>query len=336
MLVRLWYALMAVLFTGYFVLEGFDYGVGMLAPLLSREDGETRAALASIGPVWDANEVWLITAAGALFAAFPGWYASLLSAFYLPFALLLVALVLRGVSLELRSKQPSPRWRHTWDAVLVGSSAVPAVVFGMAMADLLHGLPLGPGHVLVGGLGTLVHAYSVVGGLASLSLFLLHGALYLGLRLEGAMAERARQAALILGAAATALYLLFLVLSYFYSNLAGKLGLDPGPIPIFAVLSMVSVRPLLLARRYGWAFGMLCVTIALSVMSVFLALYPVVMPSTLQPSLSLTIFAAASNPYSLRVMTVVAVGLLPFVLAYQAWTYWVFRRRISVKDSFHY
>lgn len=331
-----WFAIIAVLFIGYLFLEGFDYGVGMLMPFVGRTDGERRAVLATIGPVWDANEVWLITAAGTLFAAFPNWYATLLSGFYLPVALLLVALIVRGVALEFRSKDDRPRWRGVWDAAILGSNAVPALVWGVAMANLLHGVPIDAHMRYVGTVGTLFTPYTVVGGLATMLLFLLHGALYLSLKTTGELEQRARRAAYRVGGVATFFFFAFVVLSYFYSDFARKLGVDPGPIPIFAGMSMIAVRFLLPGRHHGLAFAMTGLTIVLSTISVFLALFPRVMISSINPAYSLTVFNAASNPYSLKVMSVVAIGLLPFVLAYQAWTYWVFRRRVTLDDTFHY
>jgi cytochrome d ubiquinol oxidase subunit II len=331
-----WFVLVAVLFIGYFFLEGFDFGVGMLLPLVGRRDEERRAVIATIGPVWDLNEVWLITAAGAIFAAFPDWYATLFSGFYLPLALLLAALIARGVAFEFRSQRPSPSWRRLWDGAIVFGSAVPPFVWGVAMADLMHGVPIDAHGNVHASLASLLSPYALIGGLAAVFLFALHGALYLTLKTTDELQERARQAAYPIGAIATGLYFLFFVLTYFYTPLVAKLGLDPGVVPVLAGLSMVSVRLLIERRLYAWAFAANGLTIVLAVASVFRALYPDVMPSSLNPAWSLTVANAAANPYSLKVMTVLAVTALPFVLAYQAWTYWVFRRRVSLKERFHY
>jgi cytochrome d ubiquinol oxidase subunit II len=332
----IWFVLIAVLFIGYFFLEGFDYGVGVLLPLLGRTDRERRAVIATIGPVWDANEVWLITAGGAIFAAFPAWYAALFSGFYLPLALLLAALILRGVGLEFRSKEAHPRWRGLWDGAIVFGSVVPPLVWGIAMANMLAGVPIDAHGDFVGGLMRLVSPYTLLGGLGALALFALHGALYVALKTTDALQERAREQAFRVGAVATGLYFLFVALTYFYTPFPRNLGVDPGAIPILAVLAMVAVRSLLLRRQYGWAFALNGLVIVLSTMTVFIALYPAVLPSSLNPSFSLTIWNAASNPYSLRVMTILAVSALPIVLAYQAWTYWIFRKRVSLRDTFHY
>ncbi len=332
----LWFALIAVLFVGYFFLEGFDYGVGMLVPWVGRTDQERRAVIATIGPVWDANEVWLITAAGALFAAFPNWYATLFSGFYLPLAVLLAALILRGVALEFRSKDERPSWRTRWDIAIVIGSAVPPIIWGLAMGNLLHGVPIDQSMDYVGHPAMLLNPYAIVGALATVSLFLLHGALYLDLKAPQELSERAHRIAYRIGPWTTLFYFLFVFLSYFYAHFAHKLGLDPGPIPVLAGTSMIAVRFLLPGRHRAWAFFALGLTIILSTISVFLALYPRVMISTLNPRWSLTIWNASSNPYSLRVMTIVAVTVLPIVLAYQAWTYWIFRQRVSFQDTWHY
>ncbi len=332
----LWFVLIAVLFVGYLFLEGFDYGVGMLLPFVGKTDQERRAILATMGPVWDANQVWLITAGGALFAAFPNWYATLFSGFYLGLALLLGGLIVRGVGLEFRSKDRRPEWRNRWDALIVIGSAIPPIVWGLAMGNVLHGVPIDQHMNYVGTFFTLLNPYALVGAIAAVLLFLLHGALYLDLKAPEELSLRAHQTAYRVGMWATVSYFLFVALSYFYANFAHKLGVDPGPIPLLAGLSMIAVRFLLPGRRRGWAFVAGGLTIVLSTASVFLALFPRVMISSLNPHWSLTIYNAASNLYSLRVMTVVAVTVLPIVLAYQAWTYWVFRKRVSLKDTFHY
>jgi cytochrome d ubiquinol oxidase subunit II len=335
-LTTVWFVLIAVLFAGYFFLEGFDYGVGVLMPFVGRTDNERRAVVATIGPVWDANEVWLITAGGAMFAAFPRWYAAVFSGFYLPLALVLAALIARGVGLEFRSKEANPRWRRAWDAMIWAGSLVPPLIWGVAMANMLRGVPLDARGDVVGGLGPLLSPYTLLGGLATVALLTLHGALYLCLKLPPELVGRAERLAYLVGGAATALYFAFVVYSYFATRVVARIGLDPGSIPILAASSIVAVRFLLGRRLYGWAFAMNGAAIVLSVVLVFTILYPHVLVSTLRPSWSMTVAAAASNPYSLRVMSLLAVGALPVVLAYQAWSYAVFRRRVSLRDPFHY
>lgn len=332
----IWFVLIAVLFIGYFFLEGFDYGVGILALFLGHTDKERRAVLATIGPVWDANEVWLITAGGAMFAAFPRWYATLFSGFYFALALLLLALILRGVALEFRSKMAGTRWRGTWDGIIFGSSLVPPVIWGMAMANMLTGVPIDAQMNFVGSFFTLITPYTVLGGLGAAALFTLHGALYVALKTSDDLRERANRYAMVIGAVATALYFAFVILTYFYTSFPRHMGIDPGAIPVLAAVAMLAVRELLVRRRYGLAFAVNGLVIVLSSITVFMALSPRLMLSTLNPAWSLTITNAASNPYSLRVMTILALAALPLVLAYQAWTYWVFRRRISLQDTFHY
>lgn len=333
---EIWFVLIAVLFVGYLFLEGFDYGVGMLLPWIGKTDQERRAIISTIGPVWDANEVWLITAGGALFAAFPNWYATLFSGFYLGLFLLLVALIIRGVALEFRSKDANPLWRKRWDWMIVIGSAIPPIVWGLAMGNLLHGVPINQQMNYVGNFLTLLNPYALVGAVATVFLFLMHGALYLDLKAPEELSARAHKIAYRVGLWATVFYFLFVGLSYFYANFAHRLGVDPGPIPLLAGISMIAVRFLLPGRHRGWAFFAGGLTIVLSVISVFLALFPRVMISTLNPHWSLTIYNSSSNPYSLKVMTIVAITVLPIVLAYQAWTYWVFRKRISLGDTFHY
>lgn len=331
-----WFILIAVLFSGYLFLEGFDYGVGMLLPWVAKTDQERRAVIATIGPVWDGNEVWLITAGGALFAAFPEWYATLFSGFYLGLALLLAGLIVRGAGLEFRSKDVRPQWRKTWDILIVIGSAIPGVVWGLALGNMLHGVPINAQGNYVGNFWTLFNPYALVGAVALVLFFMLHGALYLGLKAPEPLAERAHAIAYKVGLWATIFYFAFVVMSYFYSDFAYKLGVDPGTIPIMAGMSMIAIRFLLPGRKMGWAFGAAGLTIVLSTMSVFIELFPRVMISTLNPAWSLTIYNASSNAYSLTVMTIVALTLLPGVLGYQAWTYWVFRKRVRIDETFHY
>lgn len=331
-----WFVLVAVLFIGYFILEGFDYGVGILLPWVAKTDRERRAVLATIGPVWDANEVWLITAAGAIFAAFPVWYATLFSGFYLVLFALILSLLLRGVSIEFRSKDARPEWRRTWDTLIFVGSVIPPLVWGLILGNLLHGVPINHQLNYVGSIWTLLNPYALVSAVATALLFTLHGALYLGLKAPEGLGKRAEQLAYRVGPWATIFYFGFVVLSYFESDLAHRIGVIPGPIPVLAGASMIAVRFLLPNRHFGWAFAATAVTIALSTMSVFIVMFPNLMMSTLNPHWSVTVYNAVANHYSLKVMSILAVTLLPFVLAYQAWTYWVFRKRISLDDTFHY
>ncbi|MCY0885857.1 MAG: cytochrome d ubiquinol oxidase subunit II [Firmicutes bacterium] len=331
-----WFVLIAVLFTGYFFLEGFDYGVGILLPFLGRNDQERRVMANAIGPVWDANEVWLIVAGGAMFAAFPQWYATLFSGFYLALFLLLVALIVRGVGIEFRSRDERPGWRQTWDWLFFFGSLVPAVVWGMAMTDLVQGLPI-DGHMnYVGTFLDLFTPFSLVGGAVSGLLFTLHGALFLALKTGEPLAARAMGTARRLAPLAVLAVAVYILMGYMVVPVLHRLGPDPGSIPVLAALSLVAAWALTVQERPGWAFAANGVTIVLTTITLFLLLYPRVMVSSLNPAWSLTIYNAASNPYSLKVMSIVAITLVPVVLAYQAWTYWMFRKRVRLHDELHY
>ncbi|GGJ11804.1 cytochrome c oxidase assembly protein [Alicyclobacillus cellulosilyticus] len=332
----LWFMIIAVLFIGFFFLEGFDFGVGMLVPWLGKTDDERRVLINTIGPFWDGNEVWFITAGGAMFAAFPNWYATLFSGFYIALFLLLLALIGRGVAFEFRSKLSSPAWRRTWDWVIFFGSLVPPLLWGIALANLMRGVPIDAHMNYVGTFWDLISLYALVGGVSVVLLFLLHGALFIALRTDGVLRERARAVAMGVGAWATVLTFLFVVLSYFETDMFTRHGIDPGAVPILAGLSLFSVQFFIRAKRDGWAFFMTGLTIVLSTITVFMDLYPRVMVSSLNPAWSLTIYNAASNPYSLKVMTIIALTIVPFVLAYQAWSYWVFRQRIRAVERLEY
>ncbi|QSO47044.1 cytochrome d ubiquinol oxidase subunit II [Alicyclobacillus mengziensis] len=332
----LWFILIAVLFIGFFFLEGFDFGIGIIMPFLGKNDIERRVIINSIGPFWDGNEVWLLTAGGAMFAAFPNWYATLFSGFYFALFLLLVALIGRGVAFEFRSKYDNPKWRGTWDWVIFGGSLLPPLLWGVALANLMRGVPIDAKMNFVGTFWGLLNTYSLVGGAAVILLFVLHGSLFLSLKTDGELQQRARTVALGVGAWTTVLMLFFVVLSYFDTDMFTRHGVDPGSVPILAGLALFSVQYFIRAKHDGWAFAMTGLTIALSTVTVFMDLFPRVMVSSLNPNWSLTIYNAASNPYSLKVMTIVALTLVPIVLAYQIWTYWVFRRRLHLSDHLDY
>ncbi|WP_438449296.1 cytochrome d ubiquinol oxidase subunit II [Gorillibacterium sp. sgz5001074] len=332
----LWFVLITVLFVGFFFLEGFDFGVGMLVPILGKSDTERRVIINTIGPFWDGNEVWLITAGGAMFAAFPNWYATLFSGFYMALFLMLLALIGRGVAFEFRSKLENPRWRKTWDWVIFFGSLLPPLLWGVALANLMRGVPIDGKMQYVGTFWDLISVYSVVAGVSVVLLFLLHGALFLALKTEHPIRQKAHDFAVRIGAIATLSVFIFIILSYVETDMFTQEGINPGTVPVLAGIALVSVRYLLKAKREGWAFVMTGVTITLSTISVFTCLYPRVMISSLNPDWTLTIHNASSNEYTLKVMTVVALCTVPLVLAYQAWTYWSFRKRVSVKDHLDY
>ncbi|OPH59999.1 cytochrome d ubiquinol oxidase subunit II [Paenibacillus ferrarius] len=336
MLETLWFVLITVLFVGFFFLEGFDFGVGMLTPFLGKTDTERRVLINAIGPVWDGNEVWFITAGGAMFAAFPGWYATLFSGFYMALFLMLIALIGRGVAFEFRSKLPNTKWRQTWDWIIFFGSLLPPLLWGVALANLMKGVPIDAKTNYVGTFWDLISPFSVMAGISIVLLFLLHGALYLALKTEGELRERARQAAKRFGAWASAVLLLFVLLCYFQTDMFTRDGIIPGMVPLTAGMALLSVHFFLKAGRDGWGFIMTGLTITLSTIMVFMSLFPRVMISSLNPEWTLTIYNTASNTYTLKVMTIIALTTVPLVIAYQAWTYWVFRKRISVKDHLEY
>ncbi len=331
-----WFILIGVLFTGFFFLEGFDYGVGILMPFLGKTDQQRRVIINSIGTFWDGNEVWLLTAGGAMFAAFPHWYATLFSGFYLALLLILLALIVRGVAFEFRSKHDHPRWRTTWDWGLCVGSFVPALLWGVALANIIRGVPIDAEMNYVGGFFNLLNPFALVGGLAFLSVFLLHGAIFLNLKTEGDIRERARRTAQRIWPVSLALVLGFVVYGYFATDMFTRLGVNPGVFPVFAGIALASVGWFLSRSFCGWAFAMTGLTIAFSTITVFMGLFPRVMVSSLDAANHLTIYNASSTPYTLKVMTIIALVFTPIVLVYQGWTYWVFKRRLSETSELEY
>ena len=331
-----WFILIAVLFMGYFFLEGFDYGVGVLLPFLGKDDKDRRVIINTIGPHWDGNEVWLITAGGAMFAAFPNWYATLFSGFYLALFLMLLALIVRGVAFEFRSKDRHPDWRNLWDWMIFVGSLVPALLWGVAIANIVRGVPIDADMNYVGGFLTLLNPYALLGGLAALAVLTLHGAIFLTLKTKGDMVERARAAARRLWLPAVILSVLFAVATYFATDIFTRLGINPGIVPVGAVAALLAAGWLIRSRREGWAFAMTGLAIALTIITLFMGLYPRLMVSSLNPAWSLTIYNAASSQYTLTIMSIVALVLVPVVLIYQGWSYWVFRERIGRESTLEY
>ena len=331
-----WFLLIAVLWVGYFILEGFDFGVGALLPFVSRNEADRRAVLTTLGPVWDGNEVWLLVAGGATFAAFPEWYATLFSGFYLPLFLILVALIVRGVAFEYRSKYGKAQWRQRWDIAIVIASIIPALLWGVAFANIVRGVPIersAEGNLeYVGGFFNLLNPYALLGGVVTLTVFLTHGAIFLSLKTAGEIRERARGFAIKLGLIAAVAAVAFLV----WTNLMLP-ELNNIVLALSAVVALSWLAGLYstLKVREGWAFVFSAVAIAAFVADLFYALYPRVMPSSLGSQFDLTITNASSTQYTLKVMTVVALIMTPLVLIYQGWTYWVFRKRISASQILH-
>jgi cytochrome d ubiquinol oxidase subunit II len=324
-LTTVWFILIAVLWIGYFTLEGFDFGVGMLLPILAHDDRERRVLINTIGPVWDGNEVWLLVAGGATFAAFPNWYATLFSGFYLPLLLILLALIVRGVAFEYRAKRHRDEWRRGWDAAIIIGSFVPALLWGVAFANILRGVPIDADMNYTGGFFNLLNPYALLGGLTTLLLFLTHGAMYVALKTDGPIRVRARGLAVKVGLGAAVVAVVFLLWTQLMTGNVGS-----AVFFVLAAVSLLAGLAAVLKIREGWGFAGTFVCIALAVAGLFVALFPDVMPSSTSEAYNLTTANASSTHYTLTVMTVVAVLITPFVLAYQAWTYWVFRQRISV------
>jgi len=324
---HIWFLVVGFLFIGYFVLDGFDFGVGISLPFLGKDDTDRRVLINTIGPVWDLNETWVLVAGASLFASFPEWYASLFSGFYLALLLILAALIARGVAFEYRSKGESTRWKATFDWMIFFGSALPALLWGVAFSNIVEGVPLNAKHVYTGDLFTLLNAYALMGGLTTLGVFWLHGLIFITLKTDGDIKDRARQLAKRVGYGTTvvaATFLLITLVQHF-----SVIGLV---LTGLAALALIGAQVANWFKREGIAFTLMVLTIVAAVGSLFAALYPNVLPSTTNEAFSLTIDNASSSQYTLTVMSWVAGCMIPFVLAYQAWTYWVFRKRISRKN----
>ncbi|WP_167101661.1 cytochrome d ubiquinol oxidase subunit II [Mycobacterium sp. DL592] len=326
---QFWFGIVAVLFLGFFVLEGFDFGVGMLMEWLGRAgkgdiESHRRAVLNTIGPVWDGNEVWLITAGGAMFAAFPNWYATVFSSLYLPLLVILLAMIARIVAIEWRGKINDPRWRSWCDIGIAVGSWLPAILWGVAFAVLVSGLPVGPDKNVTGLTFTdVVNPYTLSGGLATCALFLFHGAVFLALKTGGDVRHDAVRLARKLSVPTSALVAGFGL----WTQLAhGKSW--TWALVALAVVAQLAAVAAVGAGREGWAFLSTTIVVAAVVVLLFGCLYPNLVPSTIDPAYSITIVNGSSSPYTLKVMTWAAVIFTPLVLLYQGWTYWVFRKRI--------
>ena len=326
----IWFVLITVLFIGFFFLEGFDYGVGGLLPFLGKTDVERRMIINTIGPVWDGNEVWMITAGGALFAAFPHVYATMFSSFYLALFLILLALIVRGVGFEFRSKDDSPLWRKSWDYLICFGSVVPALVWGIAITNLIKGLAINEKMIYTGTFFDLFSTYTIVGGITFLMLFLFHGALFISLKVEGDLVDRAGVMAKKIGMLAIISFALCGILTYTNTDLFNSM-----PARLSLMLSVVLLCGSYLyvtLAKYGRAFVCSSLSIAMVTLAFFAGLFPRFIVSNLNAAWSLNIYNSASSPYTLKIMTVAAFVLVPIVLVYQGWTYWVFRKRVGAKD----
>ncbi|GLU46624.1 cytochrome d ubiquinol oxidase subunit II [Nocardiopsis ansamitocini] len=323
-LALIWFLAIAVLWTGYFILEGFDFGVGTLLPFLGRTNTDRRVMINSIGPVWDGNEVWVITAGGAMLAAFPAWYASLFSGFYLPLLLILVALIVRGVAFEYRAKVDDDRWRARWDQAIFWGSAVPALLWGVAFANIVRGVEMGPDQIVTASLLDLLNPYALLGGLTTLSMFTLHGAVFLTLKTDGEVRVLARRAVGRVALVALPAAIVFLAWTQAAYGKPWTL-----PLALGAALALAAGVWLAVRGREGWSFTSTAVAIAAATVLLFGSVFPDVLPSTTDPAYSLTIANASSADYTLTLMSWVALVALPVVIGYQSWSYWVFRKRVT-------
>ncbi|MCH9831394.1 MAG: cytochrome d ubiquinol oxidase subunit II [Actinomycetia bacterium] len=334
-LVNVWFILIAVLWIGYFILDGFDLGVGILLPFLGRDDLRRRVMINTIGPVWDGNEVWLLVAGGATFAAFPLWYATMFSGFYLAFFALLLALIIRGVAFEYRAKQDSHSWRYRWDAAIFIGSVLPAFLFGVAFGNVVGGSPIEPtpgsdptssiNFNYAGNFFDLLNPFSITLGLMTLLVFTAHGAIFLALKTSGEVREAARSAVVKVGLVAAVVAVIALLWAQTFS---GRVAITL-PMVLVAAIAWLGAIGLTRMGRDGWAFVLSSTTILLAVASLFVGLFPNVMVSSIDSAFNLTVDNASSAAYTLTVMTWVAVVMTPVVVIYQGWTYWVFRKRIS-------
>lgn len=337
LLQTIWFALIAVLWIGYFILDGFDLGVGTLIPFVGKDDLRRRVMINTIGPVWDGNEVWLLVAGGATFAAFPLWYATLFSGYYLALFLLLLALIMRGVAFEYRGKRDSVTWRRNWDWAIFAGSAIPALLFGVAFGNIVSGSQIQPtqggsGFVDAGAINytgtplvSLLGPFPLLLGVMTLLVFTTHGAIFLSLKTSGEVREASSRVARRLGIAAAVVAVAALVWAQAFS---GRVAITL-PMVLVAAVSWLAALVMVVRGRDGWAFVLSSGTIALAVASLFIGMFPRVMPSSIDAAYDLTVMNASSQPYTLTVMTVVAAVMTPIVLLYQGWTYWVFRKRLG-------
>ncbi|MBC6496667.1 cytochrome d ubiquinol oxidase subunit II [Microbacterium sp. 4-7] len=326
----MWFWIVAFLFVGYFVLDGFDFGVGMSLPFLGKNDVSRRQVINTIGPIWDLNETWVIVAGACLFASFPEWYATLFSGFYLPLLLILLALILRGVSFEYRHQREGAQWKRGFDRMIVIGSAVPALLWGVAFGNIVQGVAIDENHIYVGGFFALLNPYSLLVGITTLLLFFLHGVLFVSLKTDGQVHADARRLVklaagpTVLAAAGTVLWTIGIAWDRESPLMLMVIGCG-----LVAALALIGSVVFSMRGRDGRAFTAGAVTVASAVVMLFAALFPYVMPSTIDPAFSLTIENASSTPYTLTIMSWTALIALPLVLAYQTWTYWIFRKRVT-------
>ncbi|MEJ2752181.1 MAG: cytochrome d ubiquinol oxidase subunit II, partial [Chloroflexota bacterium] len=334
----LWFILIAVLYIGFFVLEGFDFGVGILLPFLGKgvpaeRDKTRRMMINTIGPHWDGNEVWLLTAGGATFAAFPEWYATMFSAFYLALFLLLAALIVRGVAFEFRSKDYRPAWRTLWDWCIFIGSLVPPLLLGVAFANMMRGMPIDADMNYIGGFFNLLNPYALVVGLMAVAICVLHGALFLERKTSGDLRAASHKTAWRAWPVTVLLILAAAAGTYMSTDILLHLGVNPGTVPLAGIVTILLAGYFIRKEMISWAFVMTALTILFTVATAFLILYPDVLVSSIDPAYSLTIYNASSSQYTLKVMTIIALLFVPVVLIYQGWSFWVFRERITEESA---
>lgn len=327
-----WFSLVTVLFVGFFFLEGFDYGVGTILPFFGKDDTERRMLINTIGPVWDGNEVWMITAGGAMFAAFPHVYATMFSMLYMALFLMLLGLIVRGVAFEFRSKHECSLWRNLWDWLIFVGSALPAFLWGVAVTNMMKGFAINGEMIYKGTFWDLLSLYTIIGGIAFLLVFAYHGTVFLTLRLaDTALIERLRKVSVCVGGTAAIFYVLCMVFTVLNTDMWNNI-LSAIFMVLAAAVFVISILLVYKSRQYVKGFICSSLAIVFTTLSVFTGLFPRILISTLNPDWSLTIYNASSTEYTLQVMTIAAVCFVPIVLIYQGWTYWVFRKRVTRKD----
>lgn len=327
-LAYVWFLIVGFLFIGYFVLDGFDFGVGMSLPFLGKDNTDRRVLINTIGPVWDLNETWLIVAGASLFAAFPIWYGTLFSGFYLALLVILLALIARGVSFEYRHQGKGEKWTNWFDGMIVVGSALPALLWGVAFANIIQGVPIDETGNYAGTFFTLLNPYALLGGLTTLLLFFTHGVIFVTLKTDGELKARAKALVTKSTAVTVVVAASFLVWTIWQHRTIDHLLVLVGFAAAAAVF-LIAAWVLNTVGREGFAFAAMALTIVAAVGAILSALYPNVMPSSIDPAYSLTIENASSTDYTLTVMSWVALFAMPLVLAYQGWTYWVFRKRVT-------
>jgi len=334
---ELWFILVAVLFIGFFFLEGFDFGVGMSTQFIAKNDNDRRVLINSIGPFWDANEVWLITAGGAMFAAFPHWYATMFSGFYTALVFVLLALIVRAVGFEFRNKVDSSSWRAIWDSCIFIGSLLPPLLLGVAFTAIIRGLPIGQDMEMRASLfGDIINGYTLLGGVTITVQCLVHGLMFASLRTINPLQDRARSLAKKLLVPLGVLVIAFGVWSVYETDLFSQHGVPMTIVSILAVAAYLLSGFFMYRKKDGRAFAMTGAVIVLTVAGMFIGLFPRVMISSIDNAFSLTIHNAASNPYTLKVLSIIALSLLPFVLAYSIWSYYIFRKRIHEDHHLEY